>query len=52
MAQARIGAQRPQERVLDDVLGVLVAGEPPGMGQQLVAVPLDEAPEGGQRHAR
>ena len=48
MAQARIGAQRAQQRVLQDVLGVVVAGEPAGVREQLVAVGLDERPERGQ----
>ena len=32
------------------VLGVLVAGHAPGMDEQLVAVALDEHPEGGKDH--
>ena len=50
VAEPRIGAQRAQERVLEHVLGVLVAGHPPGMGEQLVAVALDEDPERGEDH--
>ena len=48
MAQPRIGAQRAQERVLQHVLGVLVAGHPARVREQLVAVRLDERPERGQ----
>jgi hypothetical protein len=50
VAQPRIGAQGPQQRVLEDVLGVVGAREPARVGQQLVAVGLDEAPE--RRQAR
>ena len=52
MAQPRIRAQRAQQRVLHDVLGVLVAGEPPRMGEQLVAVALDEDSRTGEVHSR
>ena len=48
VAQPRIGAQRAQQGVLEDVLAVGVAGEPPRVDQQLVAVGLDERPERGQ----
>ena len=48
MAQPRIGPQRAQQRVLQDVLGVLVAGQPARVDEQLVAVGLDEGPERGQ----
>ena len=49
MAQARIGPQRAQQRVLQHVLAVGVAGQAPGVHQQLVAMRLDERPEGGRR---
>ena len=52
MAQPRIRAQCAQQRVLHDVLGVLVAGEPPRVREQLVAVGLDEAPERGKYDGR
>jgi hypothetical protein len=45
VTQPRIGAQRAEQRVLQDVLGVLVAGKPSRVDEQLVAVALDEAPE-------
>ena len=48
MAQARVGAQRAQQRVLQHVLGVRVAGDAAGVDEQLVAVGLDERPERGQ----
>ena len=50
MAQPRVRAQRAQQRVLHDVLGLLVAGEPARVREQLVAVALDEDPERRQRH--
>ena len=46
VAQPRVGAQRAQERVLQHVLAVRVAGEPPRVHEQLGAVRLDERPEG------
>ena len=52
MAQARVGAQRPQQRVLEDVLRALVVGHPPRVGEQLVAVALDERPERGEGEQR
>ena len=52
MAQPRIGAQRAQERVLEDVLGVLGAGHSARVREQLVAVRLDEAPERGECRRR
>jgi hypothetical protein len=42
VSQARIGPQRAQQRVLQDVLGVVGAGHAAGVGKQLVAVGLDE----------
>ena len=51
MAQPRIRAQRAQQRVLHDVFGVLVAGEPPRVREQLVAVGLDEVQNGGRRRS-
>ena len=47
MAQARIGAQRAQQRVLQHVLAVAVARDAAGVDEQLVAVRLDERPERG-----
>ena len=49
MAQPRIGPQRAQQRVLQDVLGVLVARQAARVDEQLVAVGLDERPERWQR---
>jgi hypothetical protein len=48
--QARVRAQRTQERLLEDVLGVLLARQLAGVDEQLVAVGLHERPERGQRH--
>ena len=48
MAQARIGAQGPQQRVLQHVLGGLLVGHPARVGEQLVAVALDQRPERGR----
>jgi hypothetical protein len=48
VTEPRIRTQRAHERVLHDVLRVLVAGDAAGMHEQLVAVCLDEGPEGGQ----
>ena len=45
VAQAGIGPQGAQQRVLQDVLGVLVARQPAGVHEQLVAVGLDQRPE-------
>ena len=53
--QARVRAQRAQQRVLHDVLGVRVVGEAAGVHEQLGAVGLDQGPErwqGGGRHVR
>ena len=53
--EPRVGAQRAQQRVLHDVLGVRVAGEAAGVDEQLGAVGLDQGPErgqGGGRHVR
>ena len=52
MPQPRIRPQRAQQRVLQHVLGVLVAGQLARVHEQLVAVSLDEAPERGQRNGR
>ena len=51
VAQARIGPQGAQQRVLQDVLRVLVARQPAGVDEQLVAVGLYERPERWQ-HTR
>jgi AAA ATPase domain len=48
VAQPRVGAQRAQQRVLEHVLGGLLVREPAGVGEQLVAVALDQRPERGQ----
>ena len=48
VAQAGVRAQGTQQRLLQHVLGVVVAGEPAGVREQLVAVGLDERPERGQ----
>ncbi len=45
MAQLRIGPQGAQQRVLEDVLGLLVTRQPARVDEQLVAVGLDERPE-------
>ena len=45
VAQAGIGPQGAQERVLQDVLGLLVARQAAGVHEQLVAVGLYERPE-------
>ena len=45
MPQPRIGPQGAQQRVLQDVLAVLVAGQAPGVDEQLVPVGLDQRPE-------
>ena len=50
VAQPRIGPQGAQQRVLQHVLGLVVAGHAAGMREQLVAVALDEHPEGGKDH--
>ena len=49
--QLRVRPQRAQQRVLQDVLAVIVARELAGVDEQLVAVGLDERPERGKRHA-
>ena len=46
MAQPRIRAQGAQQRVLEHVLGLRVARELARVHEQLVAVALDEGPEG------
>jgi hypothetical protein len=51
VTQAGIGAQRAQERIVHHVLGLTVAGQPACVREQLVAVVLDQRPEGGQRDA-
>jgi hypothetical protein len=48
VAQPGVGPQRAQQRLLQDVLGLTVPGEPPRVGEQLVAVELHERPERGQ----
>ena len=48
VAQAGIGAQRAQQRVLQHVLAVGVAGHAAGVDEQLVAVGLHERPERGE----
>jgi hypothetical protein len=50
VGQLRVRAEGTQQRVLHDVLGVLIPGHAPGVGEQLVAVGLDEGPEGGELH--
>ena len=51
VAQARIGPQGAQQRVLQDVLRVLVTRQPAGVHEQLVAVGFYECPERWQ-HVR
>ena len=50
MLQPRVRAQGAQQRVLQHVLGVLVTGHAAGVDEQLVAVGLDEGPEGWELH--
>ena len=50
MLQPGVRAERAQQRVLEDVLGVGVAGEPARVDQQLVAMGLHERPERGEEH--